>query len=372
VAGVAQKEILHKPLKRRVLRKRISTAEAVCGAGIVVVLALIAFWVVSQKDSFDPAERDISFEALQRDSVEDTLYRTPLRRWVEPGSAPSSLPAVDLGIFPPGLLDDGWELDGRVETYDSGNLYEKIDGAAEQYLAFGFRELHYVTLTRDESFLNVELYDQGSFANALGLFSSQRDVNRAVSREGDVYYYDTPAGAVGGFRNFYFKIAGDSTSPAILEKAKNLVALLARIPAPFEPMPLPYAILTERLGLPLERISYVKDDVFQYDFLSDFWFGAADDGSQARYFLHESDGPQQATALFDRLVREQLFDYSEVRREENLVFLRHKYLNTIFALGRAVTLIYGVEGAESPDRSRELLARLDEVVNGEDEADPAS
>lgn len=373
MARAAARERLHKPLKRRILRKRIPRVETIFGAVFLALLAAIGVWIADRKDRFDPAERDVSFAVLQKDSVEDTLYRAPLRRWVEPGSASAATPAaIDLGLFPAGLLDGGWELDGRVETYDAENLYEKINGAAEQYLAFGFRQLHYVTLARDEGFLNVELYDQGSFGNALGLFAAQRDGDRAVQQQDQAYYYATPAGAVGGFRNYYFKIAGDSASQPIRSKAAELVGLLPRISGEAAKLPLPYAVLTGPLGLSLDRIAYARSDAFQYDFLSDFWFGRVGPDSDARYFLHEAGDAGEAGELFDRLVEEQLFDYEAVERGDDRVLLRHGYLNTIFALSRRGNLLYGVEGAESPERSREYLSRLDEVVAVEGQADPAS
>jgi hypothetical protein len=372
LAARAKEERVFRSLKPKLMRKRIPAAETAFGAAFVLLLILVAVWVLAQRDAFDPADRDISFEVLEESSVEDTLYRRPLRRWVEPGTAAGAGPAVDLGIFPPGLLDGGWELDGRVETYDPDNVYEKINGAAEQYLAFGFRALHYVTLTRDEIFLTIELYDQGEFPNTLGIFAAQRDPSREVRRQGGVFYYPTPVGAVGGFENYYFKIAGDSTGAEIMAKALELVGLLARLPAAGGGAPLAYTILTDRLGLGLELIAYQRTDVFQFDFLSDVWFGSVNAGSDTRYFIHEAKDEAAARELFSRLVDEQAYDYAVLAREEDRAVLRHEYLETVFAVRRRGNLIFGVDGAESSESSRQMLRRLDEVTEVESEAAPTS
>lgn len=363
LARSASTERLFNPLKRKLLRKRIPRSENVCAAAVLVALVLAGLWVAGRKERYDPAERDVSIEVLREDSVEDRLYRRPFKPWVEPGAEGAATPAPDLGIFPAGLLDGGWKLDGRVETYDPTNVYEKIDGAAEQYLAFGFQALHYVTLAREDSYLTVEVYDQGSFPNVLGIFAAQRDASRPVERRGSLYYYSTPAGAIGGMGNFYFKISGDSSAAAVIAKARELVGLLAGgLPASGGEAPPGYTILADGLGLTLDRIAYEKRDVFRYDFLSDFWFGAAGEGSDARYFVHQAADAGEAATLFDRLLEEQSFEYSVLERDAERALLRHEYLGTVFGLRRIGPLLVGVDGAESPERARESLSRLEEAI----------
>jgi hypothetical protein len=372
LARKATGDRVFKTLKPKLMRKRIPMGELAFGAAFLVLLLLTAWWVLAQRDRFDPADRDISFEALQKDSVEDTLYRTPLARWIEPGAAGQAVAAVDLGIFPEGLLDGGWELDGRVEVYDPENLYEKINGAAEQYLAFGFRELHYATLAGTAGFLNVELYDQGDFPSALGIFAAQRDVEREILSDGLLWYYLTPAGAVGGIGKYYFKISGDSADAAITGKARQVAGELARLDIASSRVPRAYTILTDRMGLTLDRVAYQRNDVFQYEFLSDFWFGTVGPDSDARWFLHEAADASRSRELFDRLVEEQLFDYEVLEREPDRVLLEHQYLKTVFAARRKGALLFGVDGAQSADSAREHLRKLEEVTEVEEEAYPTS
>ncbi|RLE26346.1 MAG: hypothetical protein DRJ65_05695, partial [Acidobacteria bacterium] len=81
------RERVFNPLKRKVLRKRISSTETRFGVAFVVMLVATGIWILAQKDNFDPSDRDISIEVLENDSVEDTLYQRPLKLWQEPGSA---------------------------------------------------------------------------------------------------------------------------------------------------------------------------------------------------------------------------------------------------------------------------------------------
>jgi hypothetical protein len=366
-------ERLFNPFKLKLLRKRIPASEVIFGAGFIAVLALLVFWVMAQKDNFDPSERDISFAVLQEDSVEDTLYRTPLKRWREPGTGGPEAPAVDLGIFPQSTLADDWSLDGRVETYDATNLYEKINGAAPQYISFGFRQLHFMTLGKDGHFVSIELYDMEKFRNALGMFVTQRGTDQRIEEDGAIAFYPTAAGSIGVVENFYFKISGDVSGPPVTTKAMDLVKRFAELPVANAARPLPYTILAGGLDLPIDRIAFEKDNVFQYDFLSDFWFGRDKDDSEARYFIHEGSDPDNARALFERLEREQENEYSILERESGRVLMQHEYLKSIFAMTHDGTLILGVDGAENRDRAREGLSRLRGAVRrGDQETDPTS
>jgi hypothetical protein len=364
---LARKQVREKllnPLKRKkLLRKRIPLGEVLFGIGFLLFLVVVVVWVGWQRDRFDPADRDISFAVLEASAVEDTLYRRPLRRWSESGPVVGGAGEIDLGIFPQGLLADGWSLDGRVESYDPSNVYEKINGAAEQYLAFGFQALHYATVARDGRYLTIELYDQGDFRNTLGIFAAQRDASRTVERNGEVFYYATPVGAVGGFQNFYFKISGDRAEAAVTEKARQLLEVVARIPGSAGAVPGPYTLLTDTMGLGFDEVTYQKTNVFQYDFLTDVWFGAVGGEGDVRYFLHEAGDEDRSAGLFRRLLDEQSYEYEVLERETDRVYLRHRFLSTVFALARNGDVLFGVDGAEDLGRSRAALERLGEAID---------
>jgi hypothetical protein len=353
-------EKLFNPLKRKLLRKRIPLVESIAAAAVIVVLVVIAAVVLAQKERFDPAERD--FTATEATDLQ--LYHSPLKRWAEAGSGSGPLPEVNLEIFPAAVLDDGWSLDGRVETYDPTTLYEKINGAAELYLSYGFRKLYYLTIAKDAHSITVELYDQGLFRNALGLFAGQKRPEHEVERMGSIHYYSTPVGAIGRQGEFYFKIAGNSGATPVLAKAARMVELFDGLPVADGSAPAPYDILTNRLGISAEEIEYRKDNVFQYDFAGEFWFAPLG-GSQARYFVHQAEDAAAAAALYDRLVEEQKWEFSVAEESDRHVLLRHEYLGTFFGLGRSGPFIFGVDAAPDREVALRSLDRLKGTVGDE-------
>lgn len=69
----------------------------------------------------------------------------------------------------------GWQKKGAVETYSPENLYEYIDGAAENFISYDCQQLavqNYAN-ARGQA-LCAEVYFHGSTENAFGIYSSEK------------------------------------------------------------------------------------------------------------------------------------------------------------------------------------------------------
>ena len=71
---------------------------------------------------------------------------------------------------------NGWKAVGADGVYDRKNLFDYIDGGAEVYLAYGFRQ----ALTRrfekrGQPAIVVDVFDMGSSEDAYGIFSFERE-----------------------------------------------------------------------------------------------------------------------------------------------------------------------------------------------------
>lgn len=347
------------PIRRRIFRTRITRGEHVVSAALIVVVILAAGWVLAQRDRFDPSERDISLEALEAGSIAELPYHAPLARWSEPGAAGPAASSPDLGAFSPSLLEGGWRLGGRIERYDAANLFEKINGQAEQYLKFDFRELSWITLEDDRRSLTLEVYDLGEFRNALGVFASQRGPEQAVERRGPVHFYRTSVGAIGVCGPRFFKVTGSEADDTVRSKSEQLLDVLAGLPRDDGGAAAPFTVLSERLALPFESIAYVNENALQYDFLRDVWFGTLDGASGTRAFLHRAASVQAASDLFARLVREQELEHARVDARSNRVVLRHEYLGSFFAVAHRDGWLFGVDGAPDRQSAERTLERLE-------------
>ncbi|MEZ4392026.1 MAG: DUF6599 family protein [Polyangiales bacterium] len=76
-------------------------------------------------------------------------------------------------FLPQGASVQGWTQSGTVRLVDAGHLYELIDGAAEKYVSYGFRQLARADYRQPQGTLvvTVEVYDMGAELGAFGQYS---------------------------------------------------------------------------------------------------------------------------------------------------------------------------------------------------------
>lgn len=81
-------------------------------------------------------------------------------------------------ILPQSSLPEGWKLDGKVNVYREKKLYDSIDGAADRFFQYDFREQYVAMYSSSEADqkVQVELYDMGTPADAFGIFSCHDSV----------------------------------------------------------------------------------------------------------------------------------------------------------------------------------------------------
>ncbi|MBN2400557.1 hypothetical protein EH223_09200 [candidate division KSB1 bacterium] len=85
------------------------------------------------------------------------------------GPLPTSSPLTSL--FPP---MPGWSMEEKAEVYMPETLYEHINGAAENFLSYDFKQLAVRNYTREQKSLSAEIYFHGTPENAFGIYSSEK------------------------------------------------------------------------------------------------------------------------------------------------------------------------------------------------------
>jgi len=169
--------------------------------------------------------------------------------------------------IPRQVLD--WKSSGRDAVYDRRTLYDYMDGGAEVYLAFDFREV-FVRKYADaeENELNLDIYDMGSPAEAFGMFSCDRQDPEAGIGQGSEY----GPGLLRFWRGRYFvsiTVSGneDKAEKAVLELGKAVAPLLG----PDGALPEMLKLLPSA-GLRPEKTAYFHNHVH----LSNRYFVAAE------------------------------------------------------------------------------------------------
>jgi hypothetical protein len=127
---------------------------------------------------------------------------------------------------PANLFPDivGWQKKGASESYSPENLYKYINGAAENFLNYGFNLLAVQNYANDQGqTLSAEIYFHGNPENAFGIYSSEKP---AV---GDYFELGSQGYAEAGILNFicsayYVKLNGFELGPG----DQDILATLGR------------------------------------------------------------------------------------------------------------------------------------------------
>jgi hypothetical protein len=122
----------------------------------------------------------------------------------------------------------GWKASGKDMVYDRKTLYDYLDGGAEVYLAFDYREV-FVRKFSDSSKneISLDVYDMGSSQEAFGIFSCDRQ-DPAVGIGQDSEY---GLGLLRFWQGRYFvsiTVSGDEAKAekAVLELGKSVAPKL--------------------------------------------------------------------------------------------------------------------------------------------------
>jgi hypothetical protein len=134
----------------------------------------------------------------------------------------SSLAAQDF-TFPP---LKGYKIRTDYPVYVRDNLWDFIDGAADNYLAYGFVDLHVAEYKKGRVVIKAEIYKHSDNVMAFGIYSSERSPSfRFVNLGAQGYNAD---GTINFFKgNYYVKIKTYSKMEKVLRAEESLATRIA-------------------------------------------------------------------------------------------------------------------------------------------------
>jgi len=154
--------------------------------------------------------------------------------------------------IPTKVLD--WQASGKDMVYDRKTIYDYMDGGAEVYLAFDFREVFsrkYKGPVAEEE-ITLDIFDMGSPEEAYGIFSSDRqDPDAGIGQESEY-----GPGLLRFWQGRYFvSVTASGDEPAAEKAILELGKLVAARLGPAGPYPALLGALPEA-GLKKNRTSY--------------------------------------------------------------------------------------------------------------------
>jgi hypothetical protein len=228
----------------------------------------------------------------------------------------------------------GWKLSEGVQRYKPETLFEYIDGAAEAYLSYDFKELVVGQYRGPDgkASLTAEIYDLGQGKNAFGIYSAERFPEshfipvgvQGYLEEGSLNFLAGP---------YYVKLVcyegGPNTEEVLMLSAADIVKKIkdpGAFPVLLEAFP--------REGLIANSEKFLLRNFMGFKFLQNgFTASYKDDGQEFDCFL--IDG--KSSAIAEAMLKQYLDNFGRsgqpVEKKAYGVRFKNHYLLNVFVAG---------------------------------------
>lgn len=370
-----QPERVFNTFRRKPFRPFYSIREFYTGIAILILLAGIVLWVRWRGQHPDPDLFLSQEKLLSAKGAEIPVYKRPLERWVEPGSAPanSGIPTKNpLEPFPAAVVSDGWQANSGVEFFDQTDVYKKIDGREGFYKSFGFQKLYALSLesTKQKGLtLDIELFDLGTIENALGALTAEiSDPNTNVKLEPSGLSYFTTNGGFASQGHMYIRMVGSDADQAIQAKVRSIKdSLLAQFPA--EKLPWTYALFVGQLGSSPGQIKFQKENAFSLSFANNVYTALIPGSTETSLFVTNRSDAQEATKMAKQL-GEGFAEFGKVLQRSPLL-IRNEYVQAIDGVQTYKSFVIGIRYAKSQQDAVSWMNKLKAALQKVNAASPA-
>jgi hypothetical protein len=250
---------------------------------------------------------------------------------------------------------DAWTQTEAPRSYFPESLFEYIDGAAESYLSYDFRELLVVDLEKkgSEATLTLEIYDMGDPVNAFGIFGAERyPENKAVSI-GELGYLEGEALNFMTGR-FYVKMLGFGLGEETGSVLSGIGAQIAAAVKVKGTLPA-YILAFPKKDLVAQSEKYIKKNFMGYEFLRQGFVATYKvGGKEFEGFFVEAESEKDAEDMLGKLLEALARDKQIPERIAFGDHSRNRYGQHLY-IGRVRNVLCGVmrvpDGLEAAGRS---------------------
>ena len=261
--------------------------------------------------------------------------------------------AVPLMAQPPEVhvpVPDGWTLVDQEYRYGRDNLWEYINGAAELFLTYRFRELIVADFEQGEAAITVSVYDMSGPLDAFGVFETEKpDKAEVLADDGAAAVLQAPYQGLMFKDRFYVKVeagggdvSAESLGGAMKEVAEGLPGEAG--------LPPQLAVLPEEGRVP-GSVAFAGGNFLGFEDLrsclyADYKVG---DGDDYRLFV------MKPSAAF---LRNEGGKWAQSEQDGQMLFSRFiPYSGVVVLMGDKERLV-GVSGLEEVKSATELLVSL--------------
>ncbi len=250
---------------------------------------------------------------------------------------------------------EGWQKQDTVAVYDASNLWERINGAADLFLNYGFQELSAVDLRKGSVGLALEIYDMGTPLNAFGIYNTEAPGSKTKLNIGAQAVVSPPAQGFMFKDKYYVKLDVFEGKLTAKDGAELFKAVEKALPGK-DTMPSELSMLPEKSRLP-GSVSFVKNGFQGLSELQNCLTASYKDadGKEFSYFILVSDN-SASTDLLKEISKK----WKTVEHKKHKVYYREIPYKGFIGLTDVNGIYLGVTDSENKDL---MLKRLDALYS---------
>lgn len=277
----------------------VTGREHLIGAGLICLTLLICTWVLIRGlapqgvlwGNYDPALFSDQSAAAPAASP------APAEPAAEPAPSAAPVPTADGPAVVLPIECPGWTA-AAPQKWPAADMWEKINGRADAYLANECVQLEFADYTKGELGLDLYVFQHSDAKQAFAMFRGEKSDEVEPAEIGQEGYF---SGTSLFFRQgaFYIQIlgvSGQETKDDVLTLAKAVVAKL-----PADAVDIPALAWFPKDGRQDGSLGYVKDSALGQEWLNDVYtieYGEGD--AKLTAFLTKRGSPAEATDLLGK------------------------------------------------------------------------
>ena len=196
----------------------------------------------------------------------------------------------------------GYKKSLNYPVFKPENLWDFINGAADNYLAYGFVDLHVAEYKKGKNVIKLEIYRHSSNTLAFGIYSTERSPSfRFMNLGAQGYVAD---GSINFFKgDYYVKIRTYSKSEKTLQAAESLALKVSNMIAGDSKMPEVLSRFPDT-GKLINEETYINESVLGHKFLNKAFKALYEAGSDSfSIFIFENNSPEEAMVTVEAYLK---------------------------------------------------------------------
>jgi hypothetical protein len=221
----------------------------------------------------------------------------------------------------------GFKKVTNYPVFTPDNLWDFINGAADNYLAYGFADLHVAEYKKGKEVIKLEVYRHKNNILAFGIYSSERSPSFNFLKLGAQGYN------AGGSTNFfkgshYVKIRTYSKKDKTLQSAALLARQMAEMITGESSVPAALSLFPAE-GRKVNEETFINESVLGHSFLNNAFKATYQSGSdEYSVFLFEKGSAAETLESVNAWFREAKMDIAD--EDNGKVVINDGYNGTVF------------------------------------------